>query len=102
MLPELSSDYPLTESQRAAYQQDGHILLRGVCSPEEVAAYRPILTETVARHNTQTLKMEDRNTYAKAFIQIGNLWRLDPDAARFVLARRFAKIAAELMGVASL
>jgi ectoine hydroxylase-related dioxygenase (phytanoyl-CoA dioxygenase family) len=102
MLPELSSNYPLTREQIVAYQEDGHILLRGVCSSEEIAAYRPVLTGTVARHNTQTLKMEDRSTYAKAFIQIGNLWRLDPDAARFVLARRFAKIAAELMGVASL
>lgn len=102
MLPELSETYALTEDQIESYRQDGHILLRAVCSPEEIAAYRPILTGTVARHNKQTLKMEDRSTYAKAFIQIGNLWRLDPDAARFVLARRFAKIAAELMGVSSL
>jgi ectoine hydroxylase-related dioxygenase (phytanoyl-CoA dioxygenase family) len=98
-LPDLSAEYPLTEEQRAAYQRDGHILLRGVCSPEEVAAYRPVLTGTVARHNRETRKLEDRDTYGKAFLQIGNLWRKDEAARGFVFARRFARIAAELMEV---
>ena len=33
------------------------------------------------------------------FQQVTNVWRMDETAKRFVLARRFAKIAADLMGV---
>jgi ectoine hydroxylase-related dioxygenase (phytanoyl-CoA dioxygenase family) len=43
--------------------------------------------------------MEERDTYGKAFLQIMNLWVRDEAVKRYVLARRFAKIAAELMGV---
>jgi ectoine hydroxylase-related dioxygenase (phytanoyl-CoA dioxygenase family) len=101
-LPDLSSDYPLSEEQIASYQQNGFILLRGVCSPEEVAAYRPYLSETVARHSAHLRKLEERDTYGKAFIQIGNLWLRDEGAKQFVLTRRFAKIAGELMNVAGI
>src|SRR5438105_2088201 len=98
-LPDLSSDYPLTEEQIAAYRREGHVLLRGVCSPEEVAVYRDILTEVTYRHNRQTRPLEERDTYGKAFLQIGFLIEKDERARRFILARRFGKIAAELMGV---
>jgi ectoine hydroxylase-related dioxygenase (phytanoyl-CoA dioxygenase family) len=50
-------------------------------------------------HNRHTKPMAERDTYGKAFIQVGNLIELDARAAKFVLSRRFAKIAAELMGV---
>ena len=43
--------------------------------------------------------MEDRDTYEKAFLQHMNLWPKDETTRHFVLARRFAKIAADLMGV---
>ncbi|HZO90205.1 MAG TPA: phytanoyl-CoA dioxygenase family protein [Chthonomonadaceae bacterium] len=98
-LPALSGDYPLAEEQIAQFQRDGHILLRGICSPEEIAAYRPVLTGTVMRHNKETRPLEERDTYGKAFLQIGYLSEKDEAARRFVFARRFAKIAAELMGV---
>jgi hypothetical protein len=43
-LPELSNDYPLTAEQIADYQRHGHLLLRGVSSPEETEAYRTVIT----------------------------------------------------------
>lgn len=43
--------------------------------------------------------MEDRDTYGKAFLQIFNLWRQNETLAKFVLAKRFAHVAAKLMGV---
>jgi ectoine hydroxylase-related dioxygenase (phytanoyl-CoA dioxygenase family) len=98
-LPDLSSDYPLTPEQVKTFQQDGCILLRNVASRQEVEAYRPSLRGTTYANNTNTKKMEERDTYAKAFIQIGNLWERDPVCKRFVFARRFAKLAADLMGV---
>ena len=98
-LPDLASDYPLTADQIADYQRNGHILLRGLASPEEAAAYRPILHEVTMAHNRNTRPMAERDTYAKAFIQVGNLWQKDERAAPFTLSRRFAKVAADLMGV---
>ncbi len=98
-LPDLSSDYPLSPEQIAGFQQNGYALLRNVASPEEVAAYRPALLDTVKRYTRETRKLEDRDTYGKAFLQITNLWVKDESVRRFVLARRFAKIAADLMGV---
>ena len=43
--------------------------------------------------------MEERDTYGKAFLQIMNLWQLDEQVRTFSLAKRFAKIAADLLGV---
>src|SRR6185295_14254036 len=98
-LPDLSSDYPLTAEQQQAFQQNGFVRLRGVCTPEEVAAYRPVISDAAYRYSTETRPMEERDTYGKAFLQIMNLWVRDEAVKRYVLARRFAKIAAELMGV---
>jgi ectoine hydroxylase-related dioxygenase (phytanoyl-CoA dioxygenase family) len=98
-LPDLSDPYPLTAAQIAAYRRDGHVLLRGVCTSDEVAAYGPVLTSVTLNNNRNTRPLEERDTYGKAFIQVGNLWKRDEAAARFTLARRFARIAADLMGV---
>jgi ectoine hydroxylase-related dioxygenase (phytanoyl-CoA dioxygenase family) len=100
ILPALESDYPLTSEQIAAYQRDGHILLRGVCTPEEVAAYREAIVETALRFNPETRKLEERDTYGRAFLQTMSLCLKSEIVQRFVYGRRFAKIAAELMGVA--
>lgn len=99
ILPDLSQDYPLFTRLIASYQQQGHVVLRGVASPEEIAAYRPILAEAVARYKTETRPMAERDTYGKAFLQVTNIWERDEAVRRFVMARRFAKIAADLMGV---
>src|ERR671932_528512 len=98
-LPDLAQDYPLTADQIARYQRDGHILLRRVASAEEVAAYRPYISGAALRYSTETRPLHERNTYGKAFLQVINLWERDEAVRRFVLARRFGKIAADLMGV---
>jgi ectoine hydroxylase-related dioxygenase (phytanoyl-CoA dioxygenase family) len=98
-LPELTSPYAVTPDQAAAYRRDGHILLRGVASPTEVAAYRPAITAVVDEYRKGLKPLEDRDTYGKAFVQIGNLWKKSAAAMKFTIARRFAGIAAALMGV---
>src|SRR4051794_24781952 len=98
-LPSLADDYPLSPEQISDFQRRGHTLLRGVCSPAEIAAYRKVITDATYRYNTETRPMEERDTYARAFLQIMNLWTRDEAVRRYVLARRFAKIAADLMGV---
>ncbi len=98
-LPEMTDDYPLSAQQIADYQENGHILLRHVASPEEVAAYRTAILDGVRRHTEQVRPLAERDTYGKAFLQVGNLWTEDKAVEKFVLARRFAKIAADLLGV---
>lgn len=96
-LPTLDTDYALTAEQIAAFQKNGHIMLPSVCSTEEIAAYRPVLNAATERYKTENRPLEERDTYGKAFLQIMNLWVRDNDVRKFTLARRFAKIAADLM-----
>lgn len=98
-LPELDATYAVTPDQARSYRQNGHILLRNILSPDEVAVYRDVIVDAADRYNTETRKMEDRDTYGKAFLQIMNLWQKDEGVRQFTLAKRFAKIAADLMGV---
>lgn len=99
VLPGLKEDYTLTAEQVAAFQRDRHILLRGVALSEETAAYRPHITRAVNQFNTEKRPLAERDAYGMAFLQVMNLWVRDEMVRRYVMARRFAKIAAELMGV---
>jgi ectoine hydroxylase-related dioxygenase (phytanoyl-CoA dioxygenase family) len=96
---ELSTNYDLKPEQIEDLRRDGHVLLREMCSPEEIVIYREAITEAARRHNTETRSLEERDTYGKAFLQIMNLWALDEAVKKFTIARRFAKVAADLMGV---
>jgi ectoine hydroxylase-related dioxygenase (phytanoyl-CoA dioxygenase family) len=98
-LPALAEDHAVTAEQAEQFRRDGHTTLRGVCRPEEIAVYRPHICSAVERLNEETRPLDQRDTYGKAFLQVWNIWRKDPAVARFVLARRFAKLAADLMGV---
>ena len=98
-LPDLSSPYPLTDEAIQSFRENGHVLLRGVCSAEEVAAYRQVIVTVSKELNAERRKLADRDAYGKAFLQTLNL-RLHSDGVRkFALAKRFGRIAAELMGV---
>ena len=98
-LPDLTEVYPLTQNQIESYRRDGHILLQSVTTREEANAYRPFVQEVVE----QVVKEKDRQAriddYNKIFLQVTNLWRKSEAVRRFVFARRFAKVAAELIGV---
>ena len=47
-LPPLRSRYPLTTEQIERFRTDGHLLLRGVCTPPEVAAFGDAITAAVS------------------------------------------------------
>ena len=95
----LESEYPVSEKQTGLYQREGHILLRGVATRDDVRACLPsiegALKEILARQDSQG-RIEE---YSTLFRQVTNAWRMNETAKRFVFARRFAKIAADLMGV---
>ncbi|MFC4776689.1 phytanoyl-CoA dioxygenase family protein [Paenibacillus sp. GCM10023252] len=99
VLPDLTSAYKLNEDQIRSFQDKGHQILRGAASEEELIPYREAIRAKVRELNRQSKPMEERDTYGKAFIQISNIWEHCEQVRRFTMARRFAKLAAELMGV---
>jgi len=98
-LPALTTAYPLTDAAIAAYRSLGHVRLQQLATAVEAAAYREPIAASVERLSTETRSLEERDSYGKAFLQVMNLWRHDADVARFVLASRFAGVAAQLLGV---
>lgn len=98
-LPLLDDFKTLPAENITEFREEGHTLVKGVLSKEEIEAYRPVIVSAADRYNTERRKLEDRDTYGKAFLQIMNLWRVDEEVRRFVLGKRMAKIAADLMGV---
>jgi ectoine hydroxylase-related dioxygenase (phytanoyl-CoA dioxygenase family) len=98
-LPELDDPREIDASTAARFARDGHARIEGLASATEVAAYRPHLERAAADGTFERRPIEERDTYAAAFLQSFNLWRVDEAVRRFVFAPRFAKAAADLLGV---
>ena len=96
---DLDDCFALSDREVDAYRRDGHVIVRALARPEEVEHYRPALLEAGERVRHDRRPLEERDTYGKAFIQMFNLWRQSELAKAFVFSRRFARVAAELMGV---
>lgn len=96
---DLSEPYPLAEEQRDDFRSNGHVLLRGVASADEIAFYRSEILETSRTLNSERRPLAGRDTYGKAFLQTTNLWQRNSWCKRFVFSQRFARIAATLLGV---
>lgn len=99
-LPVLSGDYAIAPEHVRSFHQDGHLRLRSVLTPEEVKAYRTVLVTAVDRHDQEQQVMEKSvSGQSQGWKFVENLWRLDPAARKFTLAKRFGKIAADLLRV---
>ena len=88
---------PLTE----AFQRDGHVLVPSVATPAEIASYRPVIkgvVDEVSRQNDKQGRIDD---YSKLFTQVTNVWRVSEAARRIVFDKRFAEVAAQLLGTKS-
>ena len=96
---DLDSPYPLTADQIAQFRRDGFIKLKQALSPEVIAHYAGIITPEVHRLNTMHLPIAQRDTYNKAFLQVGNIWTKNAQVKEFCWGQRLARLAAELMGV---
>ncbi|HVY75329.1 MAG TPA: phytanoyl-CoA dioxygenase family protein [Puia sp.] len=100
-LPDLETFLSIPEEQIFAFREKGHTLVRGLLSPAELSAYREAIARAAVAKNTEKRKLEDRDTYGKAFLQIMNLWRSDEAVKQFVMAKRLGKVAADLLGVSN-
>ena len=99
VVSELTEPCPVPASARQDFDADGFVHLRGVLSPDTIAAYQPAVTGKVIELNTMHLPMAERTTYQKAFLQVENLWRHSATVRELVFSRRLAQIATELLGV---
>lgn len=98
-LPALDNFMEISDQQIRQANRDGHIFIPGILNAAEVEVYRDVIVKAADKFNSETRKLADRDTYGKAFLQIMNLWRNDESVRKFVLAKRFAKIAADLLEV---
>lgn len=98
-LPDLDTLYEIDTDAAAQFASAGHAMLPGLASAAEIAAYRGHLEAAAANANRERRPISERDTYSAAFLQSFNLWRTDEMCRRFVFSSRFAKAAADLLGV---
>jgi ectoine hydroxylase-related dioxygenase (phytanoyl-CoA dioxygenase family) len=98
-LPSLNNTVYVEESLKQQFRNDGHVLINGLLDKDECGAYRSAINDAAYKYNTEKRKIEERDTYGKAFLQIMNLWEVDEAVKSFTLAKRFASVAAQLLGV---
>ncbi|MEM1446113.1 MAG: phytanoyl-CoA dioxygenase family protein [Planctomycetota bacterium] len=97
---ELDAPFALSEAQKQQFREEGFIKLKSFFSPELLAYFDPAITQLTFDHNPKKgLADEDKNTYDRAFIQVGNLWEKDAAAKALVFSKRAARVAAELLDV---
>lgn len=99
MQDRLDIPYPIDAGQVAQFDRDGFIRLPGVFDGDTLAHYGARITRQTIARNTQTLPLEQRSTYDRAFLQVMNLWRHDATVREFVFGKRLARIAADLLRV---
>jgi len=98
-MPRFDDTHTLTPEVIRGYQENGFVMLRALATRPEVDAYRPLIQEAV-REKFERQEIEGRKGgYGRFFTQVTNIWRLDARLQGLVFARRFAKVAADLMGV---
>src|SRR5688500_9063353 len=81
------------------YAAHGHAVVRGLASPQEAAALHPVVEAASIATARNRHEITETGNHHGVFLQAFNLWRLDDRIARFVLSRRFAGVAAQLLGV---
>lgn len=95
----LAEPYRLTTEQIVFFQKNRYIKLKQVLDAETVAFFNSAIGAKVAEINKVTSKVEERDTYGKAFLQLFNLWREDETIKELIFSKRIGKIAADLMQV---
>ena len=90
--------YRLEHTTIESFGRDGHTVVRGLATADEIARYRDAIDVATAARRFDNRPLHERDTYGRAFIQSANVHQHDPHVAEFVLARRFANVAARLLG----
>lgn len=96
---DIDAHYPLNEAQLQQFREEGFIKLKNVMSAQALEHFGSEITRLTLENNPRKdTPIESRDTYGKAFIQVGNLWEKDATAKAFAFGKRLARIATELLG----
>ncbi|WP_437664960.1 phytanoyl-CoA dioxygenase family protein [Sorangium sp. So ce1182] len=99
-LPSLAESYPLTDAQAEELRAAGHIVLRGVFSSGEVAAYAPVLRDYVAGKR-ERMSQRERDMGASPEEPNFDIGEAPASVADLVTAPRLGEIAARLLDVSA-
>jgi hypothetical protein len=95
----IDAPFALDQKTVEGFQRNGHAVVRGLASAEEINSFAPPILAQERRLAEKAAPLAERATYFKAFLQGHNLWTRDEAIKPFVFSARFAKVAAELLGV---
>jgi ectoine hydroxylase-related dioxygenase (phytanoyl-CoA dioxygenase family) len=98
-LADVDHEYTLAPDQIAFFRENGYIHLKHVLTAEFLQPYRSEIIAKVRELSTETLPLNERDTYGKAFLQVMNLWRSSEIVRQFVFGKTLARVAAELLEV---
>lgn len=96
---DLNGRHVLSDVQKEFFRENGFIKLKNVLSRSTLEFYDRQITDLVRRLNTETLPLEQRDLYGRAFLQVMNLWTKSDIAKQLVFSKKLARIAGELMRV---
>ena len=97
---ELDTPFEPTPQQIEQFRVDGYLKLKDFFSPELLAFFDPLVTTTLEEHNPlKDVPLEERDTYKKAFIQVGNIWEHNDTVRLLSHSVRAASAATRLLGV---
>ena len=98
-LPLLEEEYALSSDQLTQFREDGFLKAANVFDAKTLAYFEPEITRlTAANNQLDGIPMQERDTYSKAFIQVGNLWEKSKEVRRLTFSRRLAAMATALLG----
>jgi len=95
----LEQSYSLSPTQIDFYKKHAFIKLKEVLDAETLAFHNQVISAKVEELNQQVTPLNQRDTYGKAFLQLFNLWREDPQIKTLIFSKRLAQIATDLMEV---
>ena len=98
-LNELNGKYSVSKDQLEFYKENKFIKIKNIFSPKLIRYYNNRITKVVDRLSKDSVPLEDRDTYGKAFLQLFNLWTIDDEVKKFIFSKKIAKIASDLMEV---
>ncbi|MGH9593034.1 MAG: phytanoyl-CoA dioxygenase family protein [Bryobacteraceae bacterium] len=96
---ELDAAFDVSAADIEFFRKNGFVRIKQVFSSGLLEHSRAAISRCVQRLNKQSLPMEQRSLYDRAFLQVTNLWTQDQTVREFVLGRRLGGIAAALLGV---
>lgn len=97
--PNFDDEFVVPDETVARFRATGHCVVRALARPTEIRAVKPSIDAGTEARRWDRRPLEERDTYGRAFVQAGGLVGHDDLTRRFVLGRRFARVAARLLDV---